>query len=138
MAQQKKSKKLGRPKLPKGEAKGRIVPVRFAKSDLKAMETAARLRDKTLSEWVRIALALEAREQYNGRLIELATHAAQEGGFVAFGWITSPAVPKPIPFEAPGRHLTKQAAIDYGLAWCKEKIDFRRPNEGTIYANLER
>jgi len=34
--------KVGRPKLPKGEAKGRIVPVRFRAEDLKAMERAAR------------------------------------------------------------------------------------------------
>jgi hypothetical protein len=120
---QSKTRKVGRPKLPKGEAKGKIVPVRFAKDDLKAMETAARLRDKTLSEWVRIALSLEVKQEYNERLVELATRSAQEGGFVAFGWITSPIVRKPIPFEAPGRHLTRQAAIAYGLAWCKEKID---------------
>ena len=33
MAQQKKNK-VGRPKLPKGDAKGRIVPVRFRADDI--------------------------------------------------------------------------------------------------------
>ena len=55
MAQQKKPRKVGRPRLPKGEAKGRIVPVRFRHDDLKAMETAARASNLTVSEWVRNA-----------------------------------------------------------------------------------
>jgi hypothetical protein len=52
MAQQ-KTKKVGRPKLPKGEAKGRIVPVRFTAVDLKAMAAAARAHNQTVSEWIR-------------------------------------------------------------------------------------
>ena len=53
MTQQKKARKVGRPKLPKGEAKGRIVPVRFTADDLKAMEAAAKANNKSLSEWIR-------------------------------------------------------------------------------------
>jgi hypothetical protein len=45
--------KIGRPKLPKGEAKGRIVPVRFTADDLKAMEAAARASKQNVSEWIR-------------------------------------------------------------------------------------
>lgn len=48
-----KKSKMGRPKLPKGEAKGRIVPVRFKVDDLKAIEAAARAKNQTVSEWVR-------------------------------------------------------------------------------------
>ena len=48
-----KKAKVGRPKLPKGEAKGRIVPVRFRHDDLKAMEAAAKASNKGLSEWIR-------------------------------------------------------------------------------------
>jgi hypothetical protein len=48
-----KTKKVGRPKLPKGEAKGRIVPVRFTGEDLKAMEAAAKASGQLLSEWIR-------------------------------------------------------------------------------------
>ncbi len=53
MAQQKKPRKVGRPRLPKGEAKGRIVPVRFTADDIKAIEAAAKAKDQTVSEWVR-------------------------------------------------------------------------------------
>ena len=53
MAQQKRARKVGRPKLPKGEAKGRIVPVRFTAEALKAMEAAAEEKKQSLSEWIR-------------------------------------------------------------------------------------
>ena len=56
MAQQKKSRKVGRPKLPKGEAKGRIVPVRFTSDETKAIEAAARASKQTVSEWIRSTL----------------------------------------------------------------------------------
>jgi hypothetical protein len=46
----------GRPKLPEGEAKGRIVPIRFTADDLKAMTAKARKKDQTLSEWIRGAI----------------------------------------------------------------------------------
>ncbi len=61
LAQPKKAK-VGRPKMPKGEAKGRIVPVRFTADDLKAMEQAARANKVTVSEWIRstIHASLEA------------------------------------------------------------------------------
>lgn len=55
MAQKKKAKKVGRPKLPKGAAKGKIVPVRFTAEDLKAMEAAAKANGQVLSEWIRNA-----------------------------------------------------------------------------------
>ena len=48
-----KKPKIGRPKLPKGEAKGRIVPVRFATDELKAVTAAARASKKTVSEYIR-------------------------------------------------------------------------------------
>jgi hypothetical protein len=51
-----KPKKIGRPKLPKGEAKGRIVPVRFNAEDLKRIESAARANRQTVSEWIRGAI----------------------------------------------------------------------------------
>jgi uncharacterized protein (DUF1778 family) len=52
LAQQKKAK-IGRPKLPKGQAKGRIVPVRFTADDLRAIAAAAKANGQTVSEWVR-------------------------------------------------------------------------------------
>lgn len=56
MNQQKKHRKPGRPKLPKGEAKGRIVPVRFSGDDLKAVANAAKASKQTVSEWIRSTL----------------------------------------------------------------------------------
>jgi hypothetical protein len=55
--------KMGRPKLPKGDAKGRIVPVRFNAHDIKQIELAARASQKTVSEWIRGAItsAMEAQ-----------------------------------------------------------------------------
>lgn len=54
--QRKKAKKPGRPKLPKGAAKGRIVPVRVTGDTLKRIAQAAEANDQTLSEWIRSTL----------------------------------------------------------------------------------
>ena len=56
MAQQKKARKVGRPKLPNGEAMGRIVPVRFNGDDLKRITAAAKSSKQTISEWIRSTL----------------------------------------------------------------------------------
>ena len=56
MPKQKKLK-IGRPVLPKGEAKGRIVPVRFKPEDLKHIESAAKSNKQTVSEWIRAAIS---------------------------------------------------------------------------------
>jgi hypothetical protein len=53
---QPKPKKMGRPKLPKGEAKGRIVPVRFSAQDLKEIMAAAKVNRQTVSDWIRSTL----------------------------------------------------------------------------------
>jgi hypothetical protein len=60
---QSKPKKIGRPKLPKGEAKGCIVPIRFNPADLKRIEATARASQQTVSEWIRgtVAAAMEPR-----------------------------------------------------------------------------
>jgi hypothetical protein len=51
-----KPKKPGRPRLAKGDAKGRTVLVRFREEDAKQIERAAKARNQTVSEWVRNAL----------------------------------------------------------------------------------
>jgi hypothetical protein len=58
---QPKPKKIGRPKLPKGDAKGWIVPIRFNTHDLRQIESAARASKKTVSDWIRgiVATAME-------------------------------------------------------------------------------
>ncbi|HEY1947287.1 MAG TPA: hypothetical protein VGG97_09795 [Bryobacteraceae bacterium] len=56
-----KPKKIGRPKLPKGDAKGRIVPIRFNANDIRRIESAAKASHVTVSEWIR-GLAAKALE----------------------------------------------------------------------------
>jgi hypothetical protein len=53
-----KAKKIGRPKLPKGHAKGKIVPVRLNDREVKHFMNAASAHDQTLSQWVREGLRL--------------------------------------------------------------------------------
>lgn len=50
-------KKIGRPKLPKGQAKGKIVPMRLSESEVKRFTKAAeKSPHKTLSAWMRQSL----------------------------------------------------------------------------------
>jgi len=58
-----KPKKIGRPILPKSEAKGKIVPVRFKDEDLAKIAKAAKKNNQTVSEWIRTTLtnALEVK-----------------------------------------------------------------------------
>ncbi len=49
----KKTRSVGRPALPKGHAKAKIVPVRFNPEEFKAMSRAAKAGKQTLSEWIR-------------------------------------------------------------------------------------
>lgn len=57
MSASKKTKKVGRPKLPKGHAKGRIVPVRLNDEEVKLFTCAMKASEhKTLSGWIRHTL----------------------------------------------------------------------------------
>jgi hypothetical protein len=51
-----KPKKVGRPKLPEGEAKGKIVAMRFDAEDLKRIDAAAKAAKSSRSEWMRSTL----------------------------------------------------------------------------------
>lgn len=53
MQQQTKPKKVGRPKLPKGAAKGKIVAMRFDAEELKRIDAAAKADKKSRSDWMR-------------------------------------------------------------------------------------
>jgi hypothetical protein len=53
-----KPKKVGRPKMAKGEAKGKIVPIRFNADDLKKVTAAAKASKQSVSEWIRTKLAV--------------------------------------------------------------------------------
>jgi predicted HicB family RNase H-like nuclease len=52
LAQQKKAK-VGRPKLPKGEAMGSVIQVRFTAEDTRGIASAAKASKQSISEWVR-------------------------------------------------------------------------------------
>ena len=56
MPAQQKPKKVGRPKLPKGEAKGKIVALRFSADDVKRVSAAAKAKKLSVSEWIRSTL----------------------------------------------------------------------------------
>jgi predicted HicB family RNase H-like nuclease len=49
-------RKPGRPKLPKGKAKGKIVPIRFTKAEAEHLAEAAKKNGQTLSDWIRHTL----------------------------------------------------------------------------------
>ncbi|MDX6576382.1 MAG: hypothetical protein QOE96_2335 [Blastocatellia bacterium] len=51
-----KQKKVGRPKMPKGEAKAIVLQSRVQEAEKKAYERAAKSEGKDLSTWVRTTL----------------------------------------------------------------------------------
>jgi len=54
---QPKPRRPGRPKLPKGDAKSSIVPIRLNAEDRKRVEAAARASNQSVSEWIRGAVS---------------------------------------------------------------------------------
>ncbi|MEP7149640.1 MAG: hypothetical protein ABI857_12235 [Acidobacteriota bacterium] len=55
--------KRGRPALPKGEAKGKYVPIRLSEADLKAFTKAMKKSEQTtLSGWMRETLRQVAQD----------------------------------------------------------------------------
>lgn len=57
------AKKIGRPPLPKGQVKGKIVPVRLDDSDVETfIRAATRSGHPTLSSWIRTALKAAAQK----------------------------------------------------------------------------
>jgi predicted HicB family RNase H-like nuclease len=57
MGNGKKTRSVGRPVLPRGHAKDRIVPVRFKPEEFKAITMAAKGSKQSLSEWIRGTLS---------------------------------------------------------------------------------
>jgi predicted HicB family RNase H-like nuclease len=55
-----KSKRVGRPALPKGNAKAVMLRVRVTVDDLKAMKAQAKRGGKSVSEWIRGTLGTAA------------------------------------------------------------------------------
>ena len=63
MPAQPKPRKVGRPKLPKGEAQGKLIALRLSADDLKLLTAASKSQKQNLSEWIRDAV-LTAAEVY--------------------------------------------------------------------------
>lgn len=53
MSRQPKPKPVGRPKLPKGNAKATMLRVRITPEEAKAVEAAAKAKGQKVSEWIR-------------------------------------------------------------------------------------
>ena len=51
-----RTRKVGRPKMAKGDAKARIVPVRFNPELMKRVTAASKASKLTVSEWIRSTL----------------------------------------------------------------------------------
>jgi hypothetical protein len=49
--------------MPKGTAKGRIVPVRFTPDDLRAIAVRAKAANQNVSEWIRTTIHVAISEQ---------------------------------------------------------------------------
>lgn len=56
MPSQPKPRKPGRPKLPKGEAKGKVIGLRLSADEVKRVTVTAKAEKQTLSEWIRSTL----------------------------------------------------------------------------------
>ena len=54
-------RKPGRPVLPKDQAKGKIVPVRFAADELERIYRAAEASNQSVSKWIRNMLSAATR-----------------------------------------------------------------------------
>ena len=65
----KKKRKPGRPRLPKGEAKGKIVPIRLTKAEADLLAEAAKRDDEILSEWLRCAVLAASKDGVTRRLV---------------------------------------------------------------------
>lgn len=62
MSATKKTKKAGRPKLPKGHAKGHMLRMRLNDADRKLFTKAAQANDQNLSAWIRDTLRAAAEK----------------------------------------------------------------------------
>ena len=51
-----KKRKPGRPKLPKGQAKGTAIQVRLSPETRKRVNKAAKLNKQTVSQWIRATI----------------------------------------------------------------------------------
>jgi uncharacterized protein (DUF1778 family) len=62
MPKQPKPKPVGRPKLPKGDAKAEMLRIRATTDELRAFDRAAKVSNQKRSEWIRSILAKAVTE----------------------------------------------------------------------------
>ncbi len=68
MPKQHKPKPVGRPKLPKGNAKAQMLRVRATPDEAKAFDRAAKSSGQTRSEWIRSILNTATQIQGAGNI----------------------------------------------------------------------
>jgi predicted HicB family RNase H-like nuclease len=51
-----KAKKVGRPPMPKGEAKAKMLRIRVTPVEYQAIKTKAAVREESISHWIRSTL----------------------------------------------------------------------------------
>lgn len=61
-----KQRKVGRPKLPGGQVKGKVFPLRHSEDDHRSWKKAARIARLSFSEWMRSTLT-EAAKRATGK-----------------------------------------------------------------------
>jgi|SRR5665213_512839 len=114
-----KPKKVGRPKLPKGEAKGKLVALRLKGDDLKRVEAAAKSTNESVSEWMRRSLE---EAQVVKLMVRITDNAENK-----YDWFIGPPQECP-PLPRIGEHL--ECGIDYGtvthIEHTIEEIDTKR------------
>jgi uncharacterized protein (DUF1778 family) len=66
-----KPKKVGRPKLPKGNAKAETLRIRSTADELRAFDKAAKASKQTRSEWIRSTLnaAVEPQATFQTKVV---------------------------------------------------------------------
>jgi hypothetical protein len=61
--------KMGRPTLPKGQAKGVLIGARFSPDEAKQVKLAAKHANQTKSQWVRKILLLATQDDKLGQQV---------------------------------------------------------------------
>jgi hypothetical protein len=117
-------RKPGRPKLSESEAKGRIVPIRFAPESIQRIENAARLSNERVSEWVRRSLE-------EAQLIKLMVRVVDDADNKYDWFIGPPQACPPLPrlgeyVDCPAGSGTVQS-IEHAI----EEINTKRAESGS-------
>jgi hypothetical protein len=139
VAKQNKPKKLGRPKLPRSEVKGKIVPVRFEPDDLKLVTAAAKVANKTVSEWIRETLRTAAEVyMFDSTLHEaIRTVLSQRKNFTATTSEISEEIEKRGLYARKDAGVAKASQINARVRKHPELFKFVEPGIVRLVSNRE-